>query len=169
MTDNSAQLYFNFDEYIRQGEPEAASAAQQWETAIGLQAVDGLTPSPFLLETARRNIEGEISMDEVQGLLRSYYASASNRSTMENNEEEADKAQESTQEAENSTQEMVESTQERILNEIRRCPSITRVQLASIIGITPDGIKKHLEKLKRAGIIQHVGATKKGQWVIIQK
>lgn len=86
------QLYFDFDEYIRQGEPEAADSAQQWQTAIGLQAVDGLKPSQYLIDTARRNIEGEITIDEVQDLLRSYYASEANRNVIEEDGEEADKA-----------------------------------------------------------------------------
>lgn len=86
------QLYIDFDEYIRQGEPEAATNAQQWKTAIGLQAVDGLKPSQYLLDTARRNIEGDITIDEVQEMLRSYYASAENRDKIEEEDEEADKA-----------------------------------------------------------------------------
>lgn len=86
------QPYFNFDEYIRQGEPDAAASAEQWQTAMGLQAVDGLKPSQYLIDTARRNIEGEITIDEVQDLLRSYYASEANRSVTGENAEEADKA-----------------------------------------------------------------------------
>ena len=86
------QLYFDFDQYIRQGEPDASISAKHWKTAIGLQAVDGLKPSQYLIETARRNIEGEISMDEVQDLLRSYYANEATRSEIEDNDEEADKA-----------------------------------------------------------------------------
>ncbi|MCQ2244952.1 MAG: Fic family protein [Bacteroidaceae bacterium] len=92
MTEKPKQLYFDFDEYIRQGEPKAAESAEQWNTAIGLQAVDGIKPSSYLIDTARRNIEGEISMDEVQELLRSYYASAENRSNVDDDDEEADKA-----------------------------------------------------------------------------
>lgn len=86
------QPYFNFDEYIRQGEPDAAASAEQWQTAMGLQAVDGLKPSQYLIDTARRNIEGEITIDEVQDLLRSYYASEANRSVIGEDAEEADKA-----------------------------------------------------------------------------
>lgn len=86
------QPYFNFDEYIRQGEPDAAASAEQWQTAMGLQAVDGLKPSQYLIDTARRNIEGEITIDEVQDLLRSYYASEANRSVTGEDAEEADKA-----------------------------------------------------------------------------
>lgn len=62
-----------FDEYIRQGEPQKKERAEAWRVAIGLQAVDGLKVSGYLLELARRNIEGEISMEEVNKLLDEYY------------------------------------------------------------------------------------------------
>lgn len=79
----------------------------------------------------------------------------------------------STQEIDKSTQENHSSTQEttaeRIIEEIRKHPFTTREQLAEVIGITPDGIKKQLDKLKKTGKIRHVGATKKGHWEIIEK
>ena len=78
----------------------------------------------------------------------------------------------STQENIISTQEIPANTQqttaERIIEEIRKHPFTTREQLAEVIGITPDGIKKQLDKLKKAGKIRHVGATKKGHWEIIE-
>ena len=70
---NDKELYLNFDEYIRQGEPQKKERAEAWHVAIGLQAVDGLKVSDYLLELARRNIEGEISMEEVDKLLDEYY------------------------------------------------------------------------------------------------
>ena len=63
----------DFDEYIRQAEPQKKEKADAWRVAIGLQAVDGLKVSDYLLELARRNIEGEISMEEVNKLLDEYY------------------------------------------------------------------------------------------------
>lgn len=359
MPDKSNQQYFDFDQYVRQGEPEAADNAKQWSAAIGLQAVDGLKPSKYLIDTARRNIEGEISMDEVQEILRSYYANEANRSKVEA-EEEADKAsvnikrilssrtlafntnglisihrrifegvfnhagdlrkyditkkewvlkgdtvnylnwedirraidydieqekefsyrglsdaekikhlcrftaglwqihpfcegntrttavfliqylrsigyevnndlfahnswyfrnalvranyknselgidydyqylerffanllfgaeyelknrfmiinapdnwnstQEKGESTQESTQKTLSSTQEKVLDEIKRNPSTTRQQLAEKIGITPDGIKKQLDKLKKNGLIKHVGPTKGGHWEIM--
>ena len=80
-----------FDEYIRQVEPFAQESANAWKTAIGLQQVDGLKPSSYLLETARKNIEGDITIDEVRQLLDSYYKSKTIKTAEENNEEEADK------------------------------------------------------------------------------
>jgi len=62
-----------FEEYIRQGEPEQKAKASLWQTAIGLQAVDGLQTSEYLHETARRNIEGEINLEEANKLIHTYY------------------------------------------------------------------------------------------------
>lgn len=62
-----------FDEYLRQGEPDKAEKAEVWKTAIGLQQVDGLTPSVYLIETARQNIEGYLSIGEVKKLIDNYY------------------------------------------------------------------------------------------------
>lgn len=65
----------DFEEYIRQGEPQKREKVYAWQTAIGLQAVDGLKPSDYLIETARKDIEGEITIDEAEQLIRSYYQS----------------------------------------------------------------------------------------------
>ena len=62
-----------FKQYIIQSEPDKRDKGYAWHTAIGLQAVDGLKPSKYLIDTAIRNIEGEISIDEAQELLNSYY------------------------------------------------------------------------------------------------
>ena len=84
--------YIDFDEYIRQGEPEQREAAYAWSTAIGLQAVDGLTTSEYLNDLARRNIEGELTMDQVDKLLDSYYESKAAREAHDDDKNEADKA-----------------------------------------------------------------------------
>ena len=86
------QQYIDFDEYIRQGEPAQREAAYAWSTAIGLQAVDGLTTSEYLNDLARRNIEGELTMDQVDTLLDSYYESKTAREAHDDDKNEADKA-----------------------------------------------------------------------------
>ena len=58
--------YLDFDEYIHQGEPSQKEKAGYWQTAIGLQAVDGLKTSDYLKATARKHIEGEIDIDEAR-------------------------------------------------------------------------------------------------------
>ena len=82
----------DFDEYIRQGEPDKKEKAYIWQTAIGLQAVDGLSTSEYLKETAKRNIEGEITVDEVGRLIKSYYQSKTQREPDDDEKEEADHA-----------------------------------------------------------------------------
>ena len=82
----------DFDKYIRQEEPESKEKAQAWQTAIGLQDVDGLKPSEYLLQTAGRHIEGNITIGEVKHLIDSYYQSKTIRKDLENDRtEEADK------------------------------------------------------------------------------
>ena len=73
----------NFDEYIRNGEPDKKAKASAWKTAIGLQAVDGLHTSDYLKNTATRHIEGDISMDEVKALINGYYQSKTIRTPNE--------------------------------------------------------------------------------------
>lgn len=73
----------DFDEYLRQSEPQRRERAESWKTAIGLQAVDGLKPSEYLVETAKRHIEGDISMEEVRHLIDSYYQGKAARTTVQ--------------------------------------------------------------------------------------
>ena len=88
----SAIMITDFEEYIRQGEPSRAERAQAWRTAIGLQDVDGLKPSAYLIDTARRDIEGDITIDEAQKLIKSYYQSKSIRTPEDDEAHEADTA-----------------------------------------------------------------------------
>ena len=85
------ELYINFDEYIRQGEPEKRERADAWRVAIGLQAVDGLKTSEYLQETARRNIEGEITIDEARELVKQYYIKKTTHDEGDEDREEADR------------------------------------------------------------------------------
>jgi fido (protein-threonine AMPylation protein) len=80
----------NFEEYLRQGEPSKVEKAKVWKTAIGLQQVDGLKPSDYLIETARQNIEGDITIEEVKQRIDSYYIQHPVIND-ENRTEEADK------------------------------------------------------------------------------
>ena len=81
----------DFEESIRQSEPHKREKGYAWQTAIGLQAVDGLKPSEYLKEKARQHIEGDITIDEVKQLVDSYYKSKVARSSSEDRTEEADK------------------------------------------------------------------------------
>ena len=64
-----------FDEYLNDTDQEKRERAKLWRASIGLQTVDNLRVSNFLIDTARKHIEGEISMDEVNQLIKEYYES----------------------------------------------------------------------------------------------
>jgi len=82
----------DFEEYIRQCEPGKKEKGIIWQTAIGLQQVDGLKPSAYLIETAKQNIEGDITFDEVKNRIDAYYKTLPNRQTdTDDRTEEADK------------------------------------------------------------------------------
>ena len=78
------------DEYIRQGEPEQKEKSEAWEIGIGLQAVDGLQTSEYLLKTAIDHIEGRISIDEVEHRITSYYEEQRERDELDKKGHEAD-------------------------------------------------------------------------------
>lgn len=84
------EQYINFDEYIRQGEPAQRERAEAWRVAIGLQAVDGLKTSEYLQETARKNIEGEITIDEAREMVKQYYIKKTAHDEGDEDKEEAD-------------------------------------------------------------------------------
>lgn len=78
-----------FEEYIRMGEPDKADKAYAWQTAVGLQDVDKLRPSEYLLNTAKENIDGNISIDEVKKRIDRYYEESAHH--VPEGTEEADK------------------------------------------------------------------------------
>ena len=88
MAVNNWELELN--EYIRQGEPDKVDKSNAWKTAIGLQDVDGLKPSAYLIETAKDHIEGKISITEADKRIHSYYEERKERNEIEEDTKEAD-------------------------------------------------------------------------------
>ena len=91
-SDMSDEIKWQYDleEYIRQGEPGRVEKSEAWQTAIGLQAVDGLKTSEYLLDTAKEHIEGNITIDEAQKRIQSYYEQREVRAEIEESTKEAD-------------------------------------------------------------------------------
>lgn len=79
-----------FEEYLREREPQRKEKGYAWHTAIGLQAVDGLNTSKYLIETAKKNIDGDITFEEANNLIHSYYKENVARTSTDRTEE-ADK------------------------------------------------------------------------------
>lgn len=130
-----------FKEYLRQSEPDKRDKGYAWHTAIGLQAVDGLKPSKYLIDTAIQNIEGNITMDEAQKLMDTYYKE--NPKISDNDRtEEADK---------------VSVRIAKLLSE--KAFSFTPIEYISIHKKLFTGIYEH------AGIIRDYNITKK-EWVL---
>ncbi len=88
--DKDENWNIELSEYIKQGELKSSEKAKTWETAIGLQDVDGLKPSKYLIETAKEHIEGNINIDEAKKRIDEYYKIENNRK-IESDNEEADK------------------------------------------------------------------------------
>ena len=88
--ENKLLFMTDFEQYIKQGEPDKQERAYAWQTAIGLQAVDGLTTSNYLKDTACKHIDGDITIDEARELIKSYYLSKSSREPDEDEKREAD-------------------------------------------------------------------------------
>lgn len=80
----------DLEEYIRQGEPDKIDRSNAWKTAIGLQDVDGLKTSEYLLDTAKEHIEGKISIIDADKRIQSYYEERKSRNEIVSDTEEAD-------------------------------------------------------------------------------
>lgn len=137
------QYMQGLDEYIRQGEPQEQERGRAWQTAIGLQEVDGLKTSPYLLETARKHIEGDITISEAKQLIDSYYKSQTGRKEVEG---------ERTEEADKVSARITELLQEQTFN-------FSPAQLMSIHRRLFEGIYKF------AGRIRDYNITKQ-EWVL---
>ena len=74
-----------------------------------------------------------------------------------------------TQKTAQKTTQKTEKTTQKILDIIKNNPQVTRKELAELVGITADGIKWNLEKLKETGKIRRIGPDKGGKWDIIEK
>ncbi len=130
-----------FKEYARQAEPNIREKSYAWQTAIGLQDVDGLKTSKYLIDTAIKNIEGDITIEEAQNLLNSYYEENNQRDN-KNRTEEADK---------------VSVRIAKILSE--RAFTLSTNEYISIHKKLFDGIFPH------AGVLRDYNITKK-EWIL---
>lgn len=90
MPENNNRWQTDLEEYIKQEEPEQSEKSTAWKTAIGLQDVDGLKTSEYLLETAKEHIEGKIDIKTAQKRVQDYYEERQDRVEVEQGTKEAD-------------------------------------------------------------------------------
>ena len=180
----------DFEEYIRQGEPSRAERAQAWRTAIGLQDVDGLKPSAYLIDIAREHIEGDISLREVRQRIESYYESRTAREDTGSDErtKEADLRNRTLHikadglkvrneplkhdlkvqnEPLNNLTEKASLTEIAVLQLIAENPSVKIEEMSANTKKSRSTIKRAIDRLREKGIIERTGAKKNGSWKIL--
>lgn len=172
-------MTMDFEEYIRQGEPSRAERAQAWRTAIGLQDVDGLKPSAYLIDTAREHIEGDISLREVRQRIESYYESRTAREDTGSDErtKEADLRNRTLHikadglkvqnEPLNNLTGKAFLTEIAVLQLIAENPSVKIEEMAANTKKSRSTIKRAIDRLRENGIIERTGAKKNGSWKIL--
>lgn len=143
----------DFDSYILQSEPLKQEKGRLWQTAIGLQQVDGLTPSKYLYETARRNIEGDITIEEAKRLVDSYYECALSRNIPPNV-------------TVNVTVKLTVN-QKNILDIVKENPNISQEAIASELGLARETVNRNMKKLQESNVLKRLGADKNGRWEIV--
>jgi len=181
---------YNFDEYIRQVEPDKKEKAIIWQTAIGLQQTDGLKPSEYLIQTAIENIEGNITFEEVKNRLDIYYKTARSRQTDANDTEKLRaKGRNVTDVTDGVTDKLganvpvngekflvkeenvpvkidINTMEKVVLDLLKTNPKITYEQIAEIINKNRKTVQRTINSLKKRGIISRVGSDKTGCWVV---
>lgn len=77
-------------EYAEDIKPSGYVKQLQWNVAIGLQKVDNLKPSKFLKKLIKENVEGNLTIEEVEKELKEYYTKKENEDEINHNELECD-------------------------------------------------------------------------------
>jgi predicted HTH transcriptional regulator len=144
----------NFEDYIRQGEPNKAEKAKVWKTAIGLQQVDGLKPSDYLVDTARLNIEGDITIEEVKQRIDAYYI----QHPVKIDETRTN----------DPVNDPVKGENDPVFYLIKHNPKITAVEISKRLNTSLSTVKRKIRGLKEKGIIERIGSDKTGCWKIIE-
>ena len=172
-----------FDNYYQARSASKRERAENWAVAIGLQKVDGLTPSRYLIDVAKRHIEGDISGAAATRMIDKYYETKAGHDVPEDvsDEEKAalgkgGKATSKKRSGKSGQKKVVrkaaaeksgQKTVDRILVMLRQHPESTQQSLGQELGINRSAIQRHLSNLKSAGKLRRVGPDKGGHWEVI--
>ena len=144
--------------YFKAEEPGRRERAEAWATAIGLQKVDGLTPSQFLFDTARDHIEGRITQNQARRRICNYYAARDDARRPDPGSRQ-NKAVRKKRLGKSG-----KKTVEAVWDLLKAHPNITLAGLVKALGVTRSTIQKHIIHLKTAGRLRRVGPDKGGHW-----
>ena len=161
MSDEQKYTIQGLDEYIRQGEPQQRERSEAWKVAIGLQQVDRLQTSEYLLDTAKRHIEGDISIGEAKELIDSYYKSAAGRKEVE--VQSAKLSDELPPKCKNCTLEEVA-----VLRIMHENPTATQKEIATAIGKSERTVKTITVALQEKLIVKRMNGKRNGYWEFIE-
>ena len=163
----------DFDEYYEATEPELRERAFGWATAIGLQQVDGLTPSKYLIQTARRNIEGEITCDEARRLVDSYYETRLGHEEPTGHQE-ADKVSARmnqlihvpAKQGDDVVNDVVNFSvmEERAVKLLLKDSRLSAARLAEALGVKQRQAQRIIASLKAKAGLKRRGSDKTGEW-----
>lgn len=121
-----------------------------------IKAMLTLYDNPELISFDALDIQNTESTQESKG-----ESTQENSESTQENPKSTQESSESTQENSKSTQEIPQSNKDKILYIIKTNPTITLEEVAKTIGLTRDGVKKTVDKLKAEGLVAREGATKK--------
>ena len=172
MSDEQKYTIQGLDEYLRQGEPQKRERIEAWKVAIGLQQVDRLQTSEYLFDTAKRHIEGDISINEAKQLIDSYYKSASGRKVVENEtiSQSANHEVQSAKAGEELPPKCKNCTLEEValLRIVQKNPSATQKEIAAEIGKSERTVKSITIALQEKNILRRVNGKRNGYWEIVE-
>ena len=136
----------DFEEYIRQVEPAKREKSYAWSTAIGLQQVDGLTPSDYLEKFFRNLLMGE------HNELKNRYLHVDYKKVKDSKNVPVNVP--------------LKDRQKKVIAALSKDPHASAQKLAEKFGVTEKTIKRDLQLLKQQNLITRVGADKNGYWKV---
>lgn len=181
----------NFDEYLRQGEPGKAEKAKNWKTAIGLQEVDGLKPSEYLIETAKQNIEGDITNNLFanyswyfrNALLRANYEDLSkgiyrtekflirflSNLLVNGNYALKNRQMHILADTVNDTvNRRIDTVNDTVFSLIKQDNKITANEISGRLKMSVSTVRRKIKELRNNGKIERIGSDKTGYWRITE-
>ena len=141
----------DFDDYYEATEPGRRERASAWATAIGLQEVDGLKPSKYLIETAKRHIEGKITQVEAWRIVDEYYETKEGHDLPDDGVNDG-------------VRKPLNATEEKAVKAILRNARINAAELAKVLGVKKRQAERVVASLKKKAGLKRRGADKNGEW-----
>jgi ribosomal protein S25 len=159
--------------YLRQGEPDRAEKAQAWRTAIGLQRVDGLKPSAYLIETAKQHIEGLITIKEAVRRIDRYHAQLKKEREMHVPHADPvntrhDLVNDPVNVPIGTVNEARGTVYDTVSSLMKQDKHITAVEISERLNLSLRTVRRMIKDLKEKGVIDRIGSDKTGHWKVIE-